>query len=129
MITESLTSDGWALCICGSRNRQASPVKVGGRWNSLRLSRRPVSEPQCYLLLTEVSSEPICSYKLRREHRSGVPSDLRGEDRFLGLFCGLSFHPSGRKVGRNRGKEGKREGIPPPFSSGIPEERKKGKYS
>jgi len=39
------------------------------------------------------------------------------------------FSPSERKLGRNRGKEGKRERIPPPFFSGIPEERKKGKYS
>jgi len=63
------------------------------------------------------------------KHRSWIPSDLNRKNRLLTLFLVSFFSPSERKVGRNRGKEGKRERIPPPFSSGIHEERKKGKSS
>ena len=53
-------------------------------------------ERQRYLLLTEVSFEPICSNKPRSRCRSWVPSDLSGENRFLHCFLGLVLAPFAR---------------------------------
>ena len=56
-------------------------------------SRGPDSEPQRYLLLTEVSSEPICSNKLGPEHRRWVPPDSNRETRIPDFFVGLVLGP------------------------------------
>jgi hypothetical protein len=82
-----------------------------------------------YLLEETIHWSIFYSNKPESKHQTWVQSDLGEGNQSLDVFVVSFFSPYGRKVGRNRGKEGKRERIPPLFSSGIPEERKKGKYS